>query len=63
MVHYAQEIVSGRFQQYDYGTKKNFELYNSTYPPEYNLAKIQVPVVFFYADNDWLAAPEVLLFN
>ncbi|XP_074108237.1 lipase 3-like isoform X1 [Cotesia typhae] len=58
MVHYAQEIVSGRFQQYDYGAKKNFELYNSTFPPEYNLAKIQVPVVFFYADNDWLAAPE-----
>ncbi|XP_008548197.1 lipase 3 [Microplitis demolitor] len=58
MVHYAQEILSGKFQQYDYGAKKNIEIYNATYPPEYNLSKIKIPIVFFYADNDWLAAPE-----
>ncbi|CAG5077356.1 Similar to Lipa: Lysosomal acid lipase/cholesteryl ester hydrolase (Rattus norvegicus) [Cotesia congregata] len=33
-------------------------LYNSTYPPEYNLHKIQIPIVFFYADSEWLTAPE-----
>ncbi|XP_015605711.1 lipase 3 isoform X2 [Cephus cinctus] len=56
LVHYAQEITSGKFRQYDYGTEKNKELYNSTNPPEYILSNIDVPIAFYYADNDWLAS-------
>lgn len=59
MLHFAQQINSGRFQQYDYGAKKNLEFYNTTYAPSYNLTKLNVPLALFYADNDWLAAPKV----
>ncbi|XP_043473344.1 lipase 3-like isoform X2 [Leptopilina heterotoma] len=55
LIHYAQEINSGKFQQYDYESR-NIEIYNNTKPPEYDLSKIKIPVVFFYADNDWLAS-------
>lgn len=61
LIHYAQEIESGRFCNYDYGEKKNFDIYNSSEPPIYNLSKINIPIVFFYSDNDWLASPVVII--
>lgn len=59
VIHYNQEMVSGKFRQYDYGSKKNRVIYNATEPPEYNLFNITVPIALFYADNDWLADPQV----
>lgn len=58
VIHYNQEMVSGKFRQYDYGSKKNRVIYNATEPPEYNLFNITVPIALFYADNDWLADPQ-----
>ncbi|KAK0080852.1 hypothetical protein PV325_013228 [Microctonus aethiopoides] len=58
MLHFAQQINSGQFQQYDYGARKNLEFYNTTYAPSYNVTKFKVPLALFYADNDWLAAPK-----
>ncbi|XP_011872790.1 PREDICTED: lipase 3-like [Vollenhovia emeryi] len=55
LVHFAQEVKSGKFRQYDYGREKNLLLYNATEPPGYNLTNITVSVALFYADNDWLA--------
>ncbi|XP_018397034.1 PREDICTED: lipase 3-like isoform X2 [Cyphomyrmex costatus] len=55
MVHFGQEIESGKFRQYDYGREKNLLIYNATEPPDYNLANITVPIGIFYADNDLLA--------
>ncbi|XP_071571688.1 lysosomal acid lipase/cholesteryl ester hydrolase [Temnothorax nylanderi] len=55
LVHFGQEIESGKFRQYDYGSEKNLLIYNATEPPDYNLANITVPIALFYADNDWLA--------
>ncbi|KAK0183446.1 hypothetical protein PV327_001488 [Microctonus hyperodae] len=60
IIHFAQQINSGRFQQYDYGAVKNLEFYNTTYAPSYNLTKLNIPLALFYADNDWLAAPKVI---
>ncbi|XP_012285753.1 lipase 3 isoform X2 [Orussus abietinus] len=56
VVHYAQEIQSGEFRQFDYGSSTNKRVYNNTTPPSYDLTKINVPVAIYYADNDWLAS-------
>ncbi|XP_036139605.1 lipase 3 [Monomorium pharaonis] len=55
IVHFSQEIISGKFRQYDYGCEKNMLIYNATEPPDYNLTNITVPIALFYSDNDWLA--------
>nr|XP_012138723.1 PREDICTED: lipase 3-like isoform X2 [Megachile rotundata] len=57
LVHYAQEIQSGYFRQFDYGKEKNLQIYNSTVPPKYDLSKITTPIVLFCAENDWLSSP------
>ncbi|XP_011499460.1 PREDICTED: lipase 3-like [Ceratosolen solmsi marchali] len=57
IIHYGQEIKSGRFQRYDYGTNDNIKMYNRTTPPDYDLSKIQVPIGIFWSQNDWLASP------
>ncbi|XP_015109465.1 lipase 3 [Diachasma alloeum] len=58
VVHYLQEVTSGRFRQYDYGTTKNIEKYNASSPPDYDVSKMTIPVAFFYGLNDWLAAAQ-----
>jgi lysosomal acid lipase/cholesteryl ester hydrolase len=63
IVHYAQEIKSGKFQQYDNGSSKDGngpneeEWDRATDAPEYDLSKITIPIDLHYADNDWLASP------
>lgn len=56
VVHYAQEINSAKFRQYDYGYVLNFVKYFSFTPPNYPVNKITCPVMFYHSDNDWLAA-------
>ncbi|KAF7402495.1 hypothetical protein HZH66_004762 [Vespula vulgaris] len=53
--HYNQEIFSGKFRQYDYGSEQNLKVYNSTEPPDYDTSKISVPMVLYYAENDFLS--------
>ncbi|CAF0748629.1 unnamed protein product [Brachionus calyciflorus] len=62
MAHYAQCVMSGKFQMYDYGPKKNLVNYNQTTPPEYDLTSVQVPTAIYWATNDWLADPEDVKF-
>lgn len=52
-------ISSGKFEQYDYGLKKNEELYNSRTPPIYDVKRIKVPISLHYSSNDWLANVKV----
>jgi len=59
LVHFSQEIESGKFRQYDYGCKNNLLIYNATEPPDYDLGSITVPIAIFYGDNDWLASSVV----
>lgn len=59
--HFAQEIISQKFRQYDYGESKNMKIYGSPDPPNYDLSQIRVPIKLFYADNDWLASTIVRL--
>lgn len=55
-LHYAQEINSGQFRQYDYGMLGNIKKYNSLLPPPYKLDQVKAPVYLIYSHNDWLAA-------
>lgn len=55
MVHFSQMVLSDKFRQYDYGPEKNLAIYNATEPPNYKLENINVPLILFYADNDWLS--------
>lgn len=56
IVHYAQEILSGKFRQFDYGSEENFKIYSNVEPPSYNISAISVPIVLYYANNDWLSS-------
>lgn len=63
--HYGQGVISGEFQQFDYGTSGNLEKYGTEIPPAYPLEKVSAPVSLFYSDADWLAHPDDvdLLYN
>lgn len=40
--HYSQQVTEGRLQKFDYGAKRNYQLYNSMYPPRYNLSDFRI---------------------
>lgn len=54
--------MTGHFRAFDYGEnkEKNFKLYQSLTPPEYQLERITTPIALFSSDNDWLATTEVI---
>jgi len=56
LVHYAQSVLSGRHQMFDYG-KHNAAKYNQTTAPLYDVTRVKVPVALYWADKDWLADP------
>uniref|UniRef100_A0A0N5B8J2 Lipase n=1 Tax=Strongyloides papillosus TaxID=174720 RepID=A0A0N5B8J2_STREA len=59
--HWLQLIYSKKFQMYDFKNKrKNFEIYGQETAPVYDLTKINVPIIFFYGTNDFLATEEDL---
>ncbi|XP_047122208.1 lipase 3-like [Schistocerca piceifrons] len=55
LIHYGQEIKSGRFRQYDYGMMGNIQRYGSIAPPDYDLSKVTAKVALHYSNNDWCA--------
>lgn len=44
---------------FDYGPEENVNIYNCSYPPNYNLSNIITPLAFYYAKNDILADYQV----
>lgn len=52
-------FTEGNFQYFDYGSKENIVRYGQEQPPQYQLQNISTPIALFYAQNDWLAGPEV----
>ena len=62
--HFAQIIISGRFQNYDYGHEINMQIYGHEIPPIFDLSKIKdaktIMIVGEYdllsseKDNEWL---------
>ncbi|KAF2894368.1 hypothetical protein ILUMI_11805 [Ignelater luminosus] len=55
LFHYAQEINSGFFCQWDHGFLRNIIIYKRPTPPKYELKNVKAPVYLYYSNNDWLA--------
>ena len=49
----------GNFAKYDFGAAKNVEIYRQPEPPHYDIEQINVPVITYWGDNDWLVEPTV----
>eukprot|EP00058_Branchiostoma_floridae_P024848 XP_002610338.1 hypothetical protein BRAFLDRAFT_72470 [Branchiostoma floridae] len=58
MVHYAQQVKTGKFQMFDYGPQGNMIKYNQTTAPEYNAKNATLPVAMFSGGHDILADPK-----
>lgn len=62
LLHYAQEINSGAFQGYDWGSdKKNIEHHGTASPPVYNLGDVITPTAIHWGDNDYLTASQDII--
>lgn len=59
LLYISHSLSVGRFQKFDYGPKKNMELYQSVKPPEYNLSNVRTKVHIIYGTNDYVVSPEV----
>lgn len=55
LIHFAQEVRSSHFRQYDYGYIGNLRKYKQLEPPDYDLSNIKTPIALYYAHDDWLA--------
>ncbi|XP_018368468.1 PREDICTED: lipase 1-like isoform X2 [Trachymyrmex cornetzi] len=55
LVHYYQNMVTKKFQAYDYGYIGNYKHYKQATPITYDVKKITAPVAIFYGGNDLLA--------
>jgi len=58
--HLSQLMLSGDFQQYDYGAQKNKLIYGSSEPPRYDLSKMQVPTYLIRSENDLTSTKEAI---
>ncbi|XP_046748452.1 lipase 3-like [Diprion similis] len=58
IVHYAQEVRSGKFGYYDQDMISNLYKYGSIEAPNYNLSAITAPVHVIYGANDYMSAVE-----
>lgn len=58
LTHYYQNMISGKFQEFDY-KDKNFLIYKSATPREYDLKKVTASIYFYHAANDNLVTEEV----
>ena len=61
MIHWFQQMSVNEFQNFDYGSILNLEIYNNTMPPRYDLKKIKVPVAVFFSDNDVITTAQVIV--
>ncbi|ESN97503.1 hypothetical protein HELRODRAFT_85270, partial [Helobdella robusta] len=58
VVHFVQMVRSKKCMAYDYNNEKdNFDHYNQTTAPVYNISNMHVPTYLFYGGKDELADP------
>ncbi|XP_011692768.1 PREDICTED: lipase 3-like isoform X2 [Wasmannia auropunctata] len=59
--HYYQNLITEKFQAYDYGYLDNYKQYGQIRPITYDLKKITTPLALFYSGNDFFTSkPSVL---
>lgn len=56
VVHFGQEIASGKFRQFDYGVEGNMVRYGGREPPDYDVSRIKTKVYLICGRNDWLSS-------
>ena len=56
-VYYAQMINDGRYSLYDYGSRKNKQIYGTAEAPLVPIENLDIPVALFSGDLDHLADP------
>ncbi|XP_011695500.1 PREDICTED: lipase 3-like, partial [Wasmannia auropunctata] len=59
--HYYQNMITQKFQAYDYGYIGNYKKYGQMTPITYDLKKVTAPLALFYGANDLLAAKSNVL--
>lgn len=52
------QMISGKFQQFDYGKYQNIDHYGQNEPPIYNLKNVRAPVALYYAESDSQVVPK-----
>eukprot|EP00696_Hemimastix_kukwesjijk_P006012 gnl/Hemi2/17629_TR5817_c0_g1_i1.p1 gnl/Hemi2/17629_TR5817_c0_g1~~gnl/Hemi2/17629_TR5817_c0_g1_i1.p1 ORF type:complete len:411 (-),score=146.70 gnl/Hemi2/17629_TR5817_c0_g1_i1:160-1392(-) len=57
MLHWVQGVKYGGFKMYDFGADDNKKHYNQTTPPDYNLAKVSIPLFLVTGTQDALGDP------
>ncbi|KAL7731679.1 hypothetical protein ACLKA6_000968 [Drosophila palustris] len=57
-IHYLQLWASHFFRKYDWGVKRNQELYGQSSPPDYDLSLINAKTHSYSSQNDALCGPE-----
>jgi len=56
ILHWAQMVLSGLVEMYDYRTAHdNQQHYGSSKPPLYDFTRINAPIYLYWSDADWLA--------
>lgn len=60
-MHYLQEYESGDFRRFDYGKRKNENVYGQNMPTNYDIENIEAKTYFYYGDNDRMASVEDVL--
>ncbi|KAL1497782.1 hypothetical protein ABEB36_008680 [Hypothenemus hampei] len=63
ILHFSQILHSGEFKMFDYGTKGNLQVYNSTKPPFFDITKIPTSVSWIYGETDALVPKRDILEN
>lgn len=56
LAHYGQQVRSGKFHRFDFGTKENLRRYGQSYPPEWHPENVTVPLALYWGPNDWFTA-------
>jgi hypothetical protein len=59
IVHLIQEIDSRHFRKFDYGHRRNLEIYGNPNPPDFNISKVTVPTAILHGNYDHLTRIEV----
>lgn len=55
---HSAQLLFGHFTKYNYG-EKNLAVYDSVFPPTYDIEKLKVPTYLIYSVADWATTKKV----